>query len=695
MEKKRRRRFIIQRVTAAVLAVCLAAGMVLFTEPLEVKAMTRSEFDSKLSSIENRFPSGSKYDDRLYNKGIQCFGYAHWAANQIFGGDSYNWAKVYNMNNVKAGDIIQYGNPRNGGHTIFVTAVSGNTITYTDANSDSHNTVRWRQTTQKNAVLDGRTFNYLQSGPGVSEGMPPTVSDGQIIGVDEGGYMIQCRVTGPAISSVKVASWVDGNGQGDLKWGDMVRQADGVTYKYYVTYSDHGNIAGNYQNHIYAYNLAGKGVQSVYFCAGDKPEISDIHIADADSDGYTIECKIDSYNMLSGAQVATWTTINGQDDLQWKDLERQPDGLTYKSYIPYSSHNNEKGSYENLIYAKSITGEESQMITHCNELHNWNAGSVLKEAKCDETGLKEYTCTACNATKREEIPAAHNEDSGTVTKQPTETETGIRTYKCSICQRELRTEEIAKLPPSHTHDYEASAWRSDAETHWKECECGERSENAAHQFSWVIDIAATEDSTGLKHEECETCGYGRSMGTIIEQLNAADNIALSKTSCTYNGKTQKPSVTVKDSSGKTLKNNVDYTVSFPKGMKNVGRYIITVTLKGNYSGTISETFDIVPKGTSISKVTAKKKGFTVKWKKQKKQTTGYEIAYSTSSKFAKKSTKITDAGKSRAASKTVSNLKAKKKYYVRIRTYKTVKISGKSVKLYSDWSKAKAVTTKK
>ena len=144
-----------------------------------------------------------------------------------------------------------------------------------------------------------------------------------------------------------------------------------------------------------------------------------------------------------------------------------------------------------------------------------------------------------------------------------------------------------------------------------------------------------------------------------------------------------------------MKNNVDYTVSFPKGMKNVGRYIITVTLKGNYSGTISETFDIVPKGTSISKVTAKKKGFTVKWKKQKKQTTGYEIAYSTSSKFAKKSTKITDAGKSRAASKTVSNLKAKKKYYVRIRTYKTVKISGKSVKLYSDWSKAKAVTTKK
>lgn len=285
----------------------------------------------------------------------------------------------------------------------------------------------------------------------------------------------------------------------------------------------------------------------------------------------------------------------------------------------------------------------------------------------------------------------------------------------------------------HTHVYTV-AWKSDAECHWKECECGEKAEESAHGFAWIIDTAATKESTGIKHEECGTCGYKRSLGTVIEKLNAVcahayktiitpattqangsivekcrkcgneksktviyavNNMALSKTVYTYNGKTQKLSAAVKDSSGKALVNNVDYTLSFPKGMKNVGRYTVTVTLKGNYSGTISETFDIVPKGTSISKVTAKKKGFTIKWKKQRKQTTGYEIAYSTSSKFSKKSTKIMAAGKSRATSKTISKLKAKKKYYVRIRTYKTVKLSGKSVKLYSGWSKAKAVTIKK
>lgn len=211
-----------------------------------------------------------------------------------------------------------------------------------------------------------------------------------------------------------------------------------------------------------------------------------------------------------------------------------------------------------------------------------------------------------------------------------------------------------------------------------------------HSYKTSV-IPATMESNGSATETCSKCGEEKSK-TVIYAVKTAE---LSKTSYTYNGKAQKPSVTVKDSRGRALKNNVDYTVSFPKGLKNAGRYIVTITLKGHYRGTISETFDIVPKGTSISKVTAKKKGFTVKWKKQEKQTTGYEIAYSTSNKFAKKSTKITDVGKSRATSKTVSSLKAKKKYYVRIRTYKTAKANGKSIKIYSGWSKSKTVTVKK
>ena len=210
-----------------------------------------------------------------------------------------------------------------------------------------------------------------------------------------------------------------------------------------------------------------------------------------------------------------------------------------------------------------------------------------------------------------------------------------------------------------------------------------------HTYKQMVTKATTAKD-GQTYKKCTVCGAVTGKTVIAK----ASNIKLSKTAYTYNGKVQKPSVTVKDSKGKALKNGTDYTVTYPKGMKNVGKYTVKVTLKGNYSGSKSMTYNINPKGTSVSKVTAAKKGFKVTWKKQATQTTGYEVQYSTSSNF-KKGNKTVNIAKNKTTSKSVSKLSAKKKYYVRVRTYKTVKIGGKSVKLYSGWSKAKSVTTKK
>ena len=209
-----------------------------------------------------------------------------------------------------------------------------------------------------------------------------------------------------------------------------------------------------------------------------------------------------------------------------------------------------------------------------------------------------------------------------------------------------------------------------------------------HTYKQMVTKATTAKD-GQSYKKCSVCGAVTGKSVIAK----ASNIKLNKTAYTYNGKVQKPSVTVKDSKGKTLKNGTDYTVTYPKGMKNVGKYTVKVTLKGNYSGTKSLTYNINPKGTSVSKVTAAKKGFKVTWKKQATQTTGYQVQYSTSSKF--KSAKTVTVSKNKTTAKSVSKLSAKKKYYVRVRTYKTVKIGGKSVKFYSGWSKAKSVTTKK
>lgn len=97
-----------------------------------------------------------------------------------------------------------------------------------------------------------------------------------------------------------------------------------------------------------------------------------------------------------------------------------------------------------------------------------------------------------------------------------------------------------------------------------------------------------------------------------------------------------------------------------------------------------------PKETAVTgKPKASKKAFTVKWSKQT-DVSGYQIQYSTNKKFRKKGTKIKTVKKPSAVKVTIKKLKAGKKYYVRIRTYKTV--NGKDY--YSGWSKAKTVKVK-
>ena len=225
-----------------------------------------------------------------------------------------------------------------------------------------------------------------------------------------------------------------------------------------------------------------------------------------------------------------------------------------------------------------------------------------------------------------------------------------------------------------------------------------------HNLTLVAAKAATCTEGGKEaYYKCEGCGkfYEDVLGTKeITDLASWGNIAkiaqttkLNATSLTYNGKVRTPKVIVKDETGKTLVKNTDYTVSYAKGRKYVGKYAVKITFKGKYSGTKTLYFTIKPKATSISSLKAGSKKFTVKWKKQATQTTGYQVQYSASSEFSK--AKTVTVGKNRTVSKKISKLSGKKKYYVRVRTYKTVEINGKSIRIYSGWSKAETVTTKK
>ena len=156
---------------------------------------------------------------------------------------------------------------------------------------------------------------------------------------------------------------------------------------------------------------------------------------------------------------------------------------------------------------------------------------------------------------------------------------------------------------------------------------------------------------------------------------------------TYSGKSQTQKITVKNSL-MTLNSGSEYKVSY-SGNKSVGTATMKITGIGNYNGTITKTFKINPKGTSLKSVKKGKKSFKATWKKSSKTwTTGYQVQYSTSKKFKKaKTTTVKSYKKTKA---TVKKLKKKKTYYVHMRTYKTVK--GK--KYYSGWSKVKKVKTK-
>ena len=300
-----------------------------------------------------------------------------------------------------------------------------------------------------------------------------------------------------------------------------------------------------------------------------------------------------------------------------------------------------------------------------NHWHECSRCHDKKDEAAHDYG-SDNVCDTCGYYKT--VPHTHNLTL-VAAKAATCTEGGKEAYyKCEGCGKfyedVLGTKEITDL----------ASWGNIAKI--------------AHTTKQTV-TKATPTANGKIVNYCSVCK--KTLSTTV--IPKASSIKLKATSLTYNGKVRTPKVIVKDRTGKTLVKNTDYTVSYAKGRKYVGKYAVKITFKGKYSGTKTLYFTIKPKATSISSLKAGSKKFTVKWKKQATQTTGYQVQYSASSKFSK--AKTVTVGKNTTVSKKISKLSGKKKYYVRVRTYKTVKINGKSIRIYSGWSKTKTVTTKK
>ena len=365
--------------------------------------------------------------------------------------------------------------------------------------------------------------------------------------------------------------------------------------------------------------------------------------------------------------------------------------------------------------------------------HSYGNSVVTKQPTCTAEGTAIKTCTKCNATVTEKLPAkghtavtdkgypatcttagktdgshcsvcntvikvqaviyatGHKSSGWIVDKAASIGVKGSKHKECTVCKKVLETAEIPALSrisiskasvtlSTSTYAYDGKAKKPGVTVKLN----GKTLKNGT---DYTVSYS---NNTKVGTAKVTITGKGNYTGLVSKTYSIKNNFKKATVSGistkAFTGKNITQSITVKYN-GKTLKNGTDYTVSYSNN-KNIGTATVKITGKGSYTGTITKTFKINPAKQEIQKLTAKSKAFFVDWA-QKGSATGYEIQYATNSKFT--SAKKVTITNNKTDTKTISKLSGKKKYYVRVRSYTTVK----GTKYYGAWSSVKNVTTKK
>ena len=317
--------------------------------------------------------------------------------------------------------------------------------------------------------------------------------------------------------------------------------------------------------------------------------------------------------------------------------------------------------------------------------------TVLSNATCSTAGTVKYTCS-CGDSYTETIPATGHKSSGwIVDKAASIGVKGSKHKECTVCKKVLETAEIPALSrisiskasvtlSTSTYAYDGKAKKPGVTVKLN----GKTLKNGT---DYTVSYS---NNTKVGTATVKITGKGNYTGSVSKTFKIKNNFKKATVSGistkAFTGKNITQSITVKYN-GKTLKKGTDYTVSYSNN-KNIGTATVKITGKCSYTGTITKTFKINPAKQEIQKLTAKSKAFFVDWA-QKGSATGYEIQYATNSKFT--SAKKVTITNNKTDKTTVSKLSGKKKYYVRVRSYTTVK----GTKYYGAWSASKSVTTKK
>ena len=389
-------------------------------------------------------------------------------------------------------------------------------------------------------------------------------------------------------------------------------------------------------------------------------------------------------------------------------LSKNDDGGDNSNFsVVYSLKKDNLYYFACKLYSDSNTGSFDVSVIDVTDTHKH---TIIKDvgypATCSKEGLTEGTyCEVCGETiqkaqvipKKEHTPAVYEGYPATCEYEGLTDE-----IYCSVC---YETIEEAQVIPKAAHTpvvdegYPATCWYEGLTDEIYCSVCYETIEEAqvipktAHTLVVDEGYPATCWYEGLTDEiYCSVCYETIEEAQTIPKKNHSYKTKVVAPTCTSKGYT----LYTCSNCGESYKSN--YTD--PKGHKKVIDKAVPATFKsagkteGSHCSVCGKV--IVAQKTiaklgapSLSSVTAGSKQFKATWKSVA-SIDGYQIQYSTSSAFSSGNKTVTVNGY-KTTSKTIKNLKSKKKYYVRIRAYKT--INGK--KQYSSWSKSKSLTTKK
>ena len=278
----------------------------------------------------------------------QCMGYAEKLGYDATGFNPrenangwYTNKSISALDSLKPGDIVRY---RNDTHSIYITAVDGETVTYTDCNSDGHCGIAWDETVTMTKLK--ASFTYVRVAPSAMAVVRPSCGCSE----DYAGTYL-CNT---ASTSLNIRS---GHGTNYGIVGSIPKNATVTVTMASGTGSD--DWAHVSYNGITGYACAAylKLLEPAKDTTG--PTVSNVQVTNVDKDGYTVSCTVTDPSGIDRVQFPTWTLYNGQDDLPAKWPTGTADGSTYTYRVNIADHNYEGGQYMTHIYAYDTCGNSS------------------------------------------------------------------------------------------------------------------------------------------------------------------------------------------------------------------------------------------------------------------------------------------------------------------------------------------------